>query len=413
MTNKISDKRRRIENALWGLFIGDALAMPAHWFYNTANISKYLGGKVQGYLDPPDKHVESSLTGAGYRPDIDSAEKHGRKYDILHRHLPFYNTTYNDFASGDYEVDENGVAKVSHRYHYHFGLKAGDNTLNARLARLLMRSVVSAGGYDPARFMDEFVEFMTTPGNNPDPYIEGYLRSWFTNWSKGYPAHLCAESQRNYMGINALGGLIRPLVLSLLYNDVSNAAGFAIGHLHLTHHSENVAAALAATIPILHQLINGHDPMETLKTGAAYIRLPAFTSAELFKKYHDHGGLGKVPPAKMWELHTAFAKEAWNIGKFSEENSEAEVLKKIFSTACFAEHGLPMLIYLAWHNRFDFRKALLANVNAGGDNVHRGMILGMLLGAAADDIPEELVSGLSDDTELEKEISAFAALVDG
>ncbi len=31
-------KRQRIENALWGLFIADALAMPAHWFYSLKNL---------------------------------------------------------------------------------------------------------------------------------------------------------------------------------------------------------------------------------------------------------------------------------------------------------------------------------------------------------------------------------------
>ena len=32
--------RRRLQNALWGLFIGDALAMPAHWYYRVDNIQK-------------------------------------------------------------------------------------------------------------------------------------------------------------------------------------------------------------------------------------------------------------------------------------------------------------------------------------------------------------------------------------
>jgi hypothetical protein len=33
-----ASRRQRIENALWGLFAGDALAMPAHWFYQLENI---------------------------------------------------------------------------------------------------------------------------------------------------------------------------------------------------------------------------------------------------------------------------------------------------------------------------------------------------------------------------------------
>jgi ADP-ribosylglycohydrolase len=72
-----------------------------------------------------------------------------------------------------------------------------------------------------------------------------------------------------------------------------------------------------------------------------------------------------------------------------------------------------MLIYLAWKYRFDFEKALLANVNAGGDNVHRGMVLGMILGAATASIPSKLIDGLVAKNELEKEIEAFAAIAAG
>jgi len=34
------ESRRRLQNALWGLFIGDALAMPAHWYYELENVQK-------------------------------------------------------------------------------------------------------------------------------------------------------------------------------------------------------------------------------------------------------------------------------------------------------------------------------------------------------------------------------------
>ena len=33
-------KEQRTRNALWGLFIGDSLAMPAHWYYNLDKIKK-------------------------------------------------------------------------------------------------------------------------------------------------------------------------------------------------------------------------------------------------------------------------------------------------------------------------------------------------------------------------------------
>lgn len=409
----MNEKGQRIKNSLWGLFIGDALAMPAHWFYNTSNIPKYLGGPVDGYKSPPEKHVEASLVRAKYKPDVKRAEKSGRKYDILHQHLRFYDTSYNNFGESGFGVDEKGVIKINDRHHYHAGLKAGENTLNAQLVRVLMRHVIENGGYIPGKFLEAFIAFMTTPGNNNDPYTEGYLRAWFENYSKGIPPAACADNQYRYAGINALGGMIRPMVISLLHSDRYNALGFAVGHQYLTHHSENVSASLAVVVPLLNALVNGHDPIKTTKEIAGEMGLSKYTGKELFAQYQQSGGMGHVPADVMWKLHTEFADAPWDIEKFANEHTESDVLKKIFSTACFAENGTPMLIYLAWKFRFDFEKALLANVNAGGDNVHRGMVLGMILGAATASIPSKLIDGLVAKNELEKEIEAFAAIAAG
>ena len=56
----------------------------------------------------------------------------------------------------------------------------------------------------------------------------------------------------------------------------------------------------------------------------------------------------------------------------------------------------------------DVETALLANANAGGDNVHRGMVLGILLGAANNELPEHLKRGLIAFEELQTEIEAFS-----
>ena len=56
--------KTRIENSLWGLFISDALAVPAHWFYNIENIRKTLDSMVTRYTDPPYPHPESFMVGA-------------------------------------------------------------------------------------------------------------------------------------------------------------------------------------------------------------------------------------------------------------------------------------------------------------------------------------------------------------
>ena len=45
---------QRLQNALWGLFIGDALAMPAHWYFKIENIPKVFDGGIRDYVEPRD-----------------------------------------------------------------------------------------------------------------------------------------------------------------------------------------------------------------------------------------------------------------------------------------------------------------------------------------------------------------------
>lgn len=56
---------------------------------------------------------------------------------------------------------------------------------------------------------------------------------------------------------------------------------------------------------------------------------------------------------------------------------------------------------------------MLANANCGGENVHRGCVLGALLGAYHGErgIPSHLKEGLSDSSALRSEIEAFKASV--
>jgi ADP-ribosylglycohydrolase len=92
------------------------------------------------------------------------------------------------------------------------------------------------------------------------------------------------------------------------------------------------------------------------------------------------------------------------------EDSEPAVINHLFATACYPEHGLPLLLYFARAHNMDVETALLANANAGGDNVHRGMVLGILLGAANNELPEHLKRGLIAFEELQTEIDAFSEI---
>ncbi len=54
-------KQRKTE-AFWGLFVGDAVAMPVHWYYNPRDIHTGYGGWLTGYRAPNKQHPSSILS---------------------------------------------------------------------------------------------------------------------------------------------------------------------------------------------------------------------------------------------------------------------------------------------------------------------------------------------------------------
>jgi ADP-ribosyl-[dinitrogen reductase] hydrolase len=405
-----NESRQRLQNALWGLFIGDALAMPAHWYYRVENIEKVFDGGIKDYQKPPHPHLESFMVGMSYTPDVETAKRQGRAFDILHAHSRFYHTSYSTLEIRSTERESahgNPVPGLVDRYHYHHGLEAGENTLAAQLVRVLMRSVIRSGRYDPTAFIEDFIAHMTTPGKNRDPYCEIYVRRWFENYSRGLPPHGCAELQRNVWSIGSHGGIIRPLVMSMLAGNAYQGLGLALEHQNITHRSENVASALGVLVPLLQALLAGAEPSRVISEYAHGVHPPQVTGEQLFTLYRDHQGPGNIPKERMWALHTLLADAPYEVDRIVREEDASAVINHMFATACYPEHGLPLLLYFAQAHNVDVEAALLANANAGGDNVHRGMVLGMLVGAANKDLPEHLKHGLIAGNDLQVEIEAF------
>jgi hypothetical protein len=406
LSENIQRKAARLRNGLWGLFAGDALAMPVHWYYNISNIFNDFDGGIRGYAAPRHPHPESFMTGMPYSPDVESARRLGRPYDILHEHARYYKTEMTDRES------EHGhlTPRPGERIHYHHGLRAGENTLGAHLVRVLMRQVIRLGRYDPAAFLDGFITHLATPGVNRDPYTEIYIRRWFENYSTGLPAHACAQLQRFQWSIAAHGGVIRPLLVSLLSASAYQGLGLAVEHQNLTHRSETVVSALSVLTPLVHEILAGEDVLTAMLRHAEVVRLPLVTGEELFASYKAHNGPDNIPAKEMWRLHNDLSEEAFDLGRFAREHEEKKIVRGILATACYPEHGLPLMLALAAKHGADLTATLLANANAGGDNVHRGMILGLLLGSATADFPARLRDGLADRAALESEINDFAAI---
>ena len=157
----------RLTGALFGACIADALAMPVHWYYDTAALARDYG-RVQDYVRPKNPHPDSILWRSRYRPVRPQA-------DILHNQARFWG--------------QRGI-------HYHQFLEAGENTLNLKLSRLLMDSLIEREEYDQEDYLDRYVAFMTTPGTHNDTYVEECHREFFRAWAphkKSPPARLPDE----------------------------------------------------------------------------------------------------------------------------------------------------------------------------------------------------------------------------
>ena len=74
--------------SLTGLFIGDALAMPAHWYYQRAALRRDYG-RIDGYQAPRNPHPDSILWRSQYTPS-------NRRGEILHEQAAYWGVDEKD-----------------------------------------------------------------------------------------------------------------------------------------------------------------------------------------------------------------------------------------------------------------------------------------------------------------------------
>ena len=91
--------------------------------------------------------------------------------------------------------------------HYHATLQKGENTLEAQLARVLMKSIVETGGtFDADHFRNAYIQFMMTPGSHNDTYASTCHRMFFKNLKiLNLPPKECPGTRRNEHVITLLG----------------------------------------------------------------------------------------------------------------------------------------------------------------------------------------------------------------
>ncbi|XP_071085306.1 uncharacterized protein [Haliotis cracherodii] len=372
------------EEALWGMFVADAIAMPVHWYYNAGDIKRGYGGWLTKYEAPNKKHPSSIMS----LSNIGGSGRGGDKAKavigdvILHGKLKYW--------SGN-----------NHSTHYHQGMNAGDNTLNALMALEMMKTfervdhdVVREDRDVRSEVLEAYVKFMTTPGSHGDTYAESFHRSFFKDWSSLSSPPETADDLVEYAEqrykqktkgspdsqLVVIGALVPtiPWVLRSAHKTETECAKSAVDFIKLTHPVTALVPYVDMYARLLHAVLNGHD----LKAEAV--------------KLLSHSELGG--PSKR-DLVLKMLEQAHGSPKGSEERLRAyQSAVSNLGLACYIEGAISSLLYLAVEFSDDFEGGVLANANVGGENCHRGAALGALLGAAAaaqgKTIPQKWKDGL-------------------
>lgn len=288
-------------------------------------------------------------------------------------------------------------------------------------------------GYDPDEFLNRFYAYMVAPPdpsdddqvvNHNDTYLDVYCRGFFTKASNGKPLRECALSQRDSWSIGSLDGVLMaiPIIAAYAHESEWYVTGRAVEHHMLTHRSVTVTASLAVLVPLLLELYNGSDLKESLDRAMRKMRPPKITGREMADSYAHNKGPGNIPKHEKWLQHMVLDPDEttydlvhrmlpWDdedVAGFRDRDNSR------LSTACYCEHALTIVLFLAYkYGVDDPAKALLQNVMIGGHSTARGAVLGAILGAAHGSIPfaDDLCAKQVIDKEVQDLIATFFSLV--
>lgn len=349
--------QQRIAGALMGAFIGDALGLGCHWYYDLDELRRDYG-QVTGYTQP----------------------KAGR---------------------------------------YHAGMSAGQLSQAGLIQVMLMQSVIAQGEYVDADFTrrlddDLFPQLDGTPMTGPGGYTNQSLReAWRCrvehklSWLQTGGAADTSESAE------------RAIVLAARYaHSPAKLAHSVVANTQLTQNDPAIMAMSLAFAAVLGQLIKGEKMrpeismtlMGLVKTG----ELP-FHSVTSKNYGAPKVGQADIPQAGNFSSPDALLTPMYAAQTALDPDIRIEPAAKVaavYGLPCAIYHLLPAAYYLATRFANDFESAVLAAINGGGQNMSRAMLTGALVGAQVglSGIPSRFIDGLENGSELVKLSQSLAEL---
>jgi len=352
-----TEEKNRIKGALIGAFIGDALAVGCHWYYDLNQMREECGEWVDDY----------------------SKAKKG---------------------------------------HYHEHQNAGDSSQSGYILMLIMESLIANEGYNQENFCETletklFPKIDGTAMGGTGGYTSQSIREVYYKRKQGLNWDEVATDVDNTEALE------RNIAIALVYAfNEDRLATHIYNNTKLTQKDEMLLAQTVAFGAVLSQLIQGKKLDEKLSSKLMVLvktkKLPfhSVTSDNLSapkgeeKKRKTSINLSS-PDALLTPSYIAQASNDEGI-----QIDPAWKVSLVYGMPCAIYHILPACYYLGARFKNDFELGVLHALNGGGQNMARAMLTGTLIGAQVgfDNIPQRFIDGLSDKENILDLVDTFCEL---
>ncbi len=339
MSPQIS-RSSRIKGALMGAFVGDALALGPHWYYDLDELRRVYGDWIDDYTAP----------------------QPGR---------------------------------------YHAGLAAGAASQSGIILALTLQSLVDCGGYDEADFcrridQDLFPQLDGTPMAGPGGYTSQSMREAWRKRRQGIPWGQVAGLADNTEAAE------RILAIAVRYaGDMPQLARHVSANVALTQRDPTVGAMTLAYAAVLARLVAG-EPLDAALSGklmalvqSGELPFHTVTRGDLAMPEGEEAPLtaGQFASPDALLTVSCIASAVQDQGVTIDP---AWKVSLVYGLPCAVYHQFPAAYHLAARFGGDFEAAVLSAVNGGGQNMARAMLTGALCGAIGgfEAIPDRFIDGL-------------------
>lgn len=332
----------RIQGAIMGAFIGDALGVGPHWYYDLQELKNTYGEWIDNYTTP----------------------KAGR---------------------------------------YHEGLQAGDSSQAGIILALTIESLIAKQGHDKEDFCRRLDQdlFPKLNGNSmfgPGGFTSQSMRDTWHARKLGKPWGEIASLADNTEAAE------RILAIAAYYaKDPKAISQHVCENIALTQSDPTVGAMTLAYALVLGQLIQG-EPLDSLLSNklmnlSKELELPFHTTVS------DNMAPPKGERKAIQMGHFASPDALLTVSSIAQAVQEQKVsidpawkVSLVYGLPCAVYHQFPAVYHLAARFQNDFEQAVLHAINGGGQNLARAMLTGALCGAIGglEAIPQRLIDGLSE-----------------